>query len=416
MPKRTREHDIDTDTLEDISVLFIPFDAAGKFYKANVTKGVIGFKGFLDDTGQRREDTSQKKNLVLSLPKGSFLSRDELAAKLPDIVKQECELIRNIYNPDKDYDDIFDELVKTQLLGKRSKTWLERIRSTLERNLRGYKHYPDIIFLSENPTGKDFPDTIDTGIPGKGYVKKAALNGSTIKNIKRVNEMAVYLREDLDKRIEDGKSREDGLFLRAEAVTRKTTGLPKGTKDEYILKVTIGRKVGFSCTVAGVHLRAGLTSSNPSDRKKERAALKSFCDSNGIQLMVGDFNMDLQESTEGSRGVYFSLDPESQPRFSIGQTSTVAFPEYVQQYSNSSGTAHYMGFLQADTDTLHLEGTSVYGHQGTSGSRSLQGGGKYYSDHPSVYVRVSSERLTKEASDAILRRKIFRVVRSGKTG
>lgn len=131
--------------------------------------------------------------------------------------------------------------------------------------------------------------------------------------------------------------------------------------------------------------------------------------------MVGDFNMDLQESQQGSRGVYFDLSPETLPRFLIGPLSTTAYPEYVQQYSNSSGTAHYMGYYQADTENLTLVGPSMFGSLGASGSRSLRGGGKFYSDHPSIYLCAESERLTKEAQDALLRRKIVRVVRRMQT-
>jgi hypothetical protein len=63
MPKHKASYDIDTDSLEEIAVLFIPFDAAGKFYKANAVKGVEGFKGFLDDTG-RPQDTDESRSLV----------------------------------------------------------------------------------------------------------------------------------------------------------------------------------------------------------------------------------------------------------------------------------------------------------------------------------------------------------------
>ena len=70
-----------------------------------------------------------------------------------------------------------------------------------------------------------------------------------------------------------------------------------------------------------------------------------------------------------------------------------------------------MGYFQADTQTLHLTGVGMYGQMGASGSRKLEGG-KYYSDHPSVYLRVESQQLLEEASDTIMKRKILRVKKS----
>ena len=395
--------DEDVNTLEEISVLFIPFDAAGGFYKKNAEKGVRGFEGSLDTDGSRNDAKNHVRSLVPAGAKDHFLARADIGKELSNIVEQECELVRNMHNPDSAYPDNLDALVKSAR--DDASRWSERRKEKVERNLKGYENYPTLLFLSENPTGSAFPDKIDTKIHGMGYVKKLAIDSTNVSGIRAVNQMAVYVREDVDNRISSSAGDEDGLYFTAEQVTRKTHGLFKGGKDEYILKATIGRKAGESLTVAGVHLRATLTSSNPASRDQERKDLQKFCDAEGIQLLVGDFNMDLQESTQGSRGVFFDNKPENQPRFLIGETSPVAVPQYVQQYSNSAGNAHYMGYLQADTDGLRTVGPSVYGRMGASGSRSLQEGGKYYSDHPSVYVGMESRRVTEEAKKAILKRK-----------
>jgi hypothetical protein len=46
-----------------------------------------------------------------------------------------------------------------------------------------------------------------------------------------------------------------------------------------------------------------------------------------------------------------------------------------------------------------------------SASRALSGG-HYYSDHPSIYVCVDSQRLTQQAQTAIWQRKIVRAKRT----
>jgi hypothetical protein len=413
MPKHKADYDIDTDSLEEIAVLFIPFDAAGKFYKANALKGVLGFRGLLDDKGLP-QDTGDTRSLVGGHKHSEeyYLGAEELRDQLAAIVKQECELVRNMYNPDSDYADNFDSFVKSRRPDEDPTKWSDRRREVVRRSLKGYKYYPDLIFLSENPTKADFPDLIDTGIAEMSYVKRFTLDGQTIPGIKHVNEMAIYLRKDLHERIENAMDGDSSLLLKIDPLSRATTGLVKGGKVEYMLKVTLGRKAGHSFTVAGVHLRAGLTSTNANDWARERSALQRYCDDQGIQMMIGDFNMDLQGDVHGSRGVYFGLETRDQPRFLVRELPDAAYPEYLQQFSNSAGTAHYMGYFQADAATLTLVGPSLYGQLGASGSRSFLGGGRFYSDHPSIYVRVQSKRLSQEAQDAIFKRKIVKIRRN----
>ncbi|MBZ4332507.1 hypothetical protein [Corallococcus sp. AS-1-12] len=412
MPKRELDEGIDTATLPRVSILFIPFDAAKKFYKANTAKGVKGLSATLDDTGMRVDGANLANPLVPSMASSAFLQGPDIAAKLADIVRQECDLIRNMHVRDEDYDDNLQSWLESNgPQAADSSRWSDRRKKRIERNLRGYKHYPVFIFLSENPTGSPFPDRIDVPGLGMSYVRKHLIDDATVKGIKHVNEIALYLREDINGQLDNVK--EDGFYLEASTLTRKTASLQTKlkAKDEYILKVTLGNRYGHSVTVAGVHLRASLTGSNPHERQVERNALQAFCKSEGIQVMVGDFNMDLQETAQGSRGVFFDGQPGTQPTYMLAHKSTEAIPLFQQQYSNSAGNAHYMGYYQADTEDLELVGPGMYGLMGASGSRHLRSEGKYYSDHPSIYLEVKSTRLTDEARDKIFRRKILRIVR-----
>ncbi|RKH72618.1 hypothetical protein D7X96_04285 [Corallococcus interemptor] len=412
MPKREFDEGIDTATLPRISILFIPFDAAKKFYKANTTKGVKGLSASFDDTGARVDGANLAHPLVPGMAASDFLAGPDIAAKLADIVQQECDLIRNVYNPDSDYDDNYQSWLKSNgPQAADTSQWSDRRKNRIERNLRGYKHYPVFIFLSENPTGSPFPDRIGLSGLGMSYVRRHLIDNSTVKGIKHVNEIALYLREDIDRQVDNTK--EDGFYLEATTVTRKTASIQAKlkAKDEYILKVTLGNRYGHCVTVAGVHLRASLTGSNAQERGVEHKALQAFCVAEGIQVMVGDFNMDLQETSQGSRGVFFDGQPESRPTYMLPHQSPEAIPLFLQQYSNSSGNAHYMGYYQADTEHLEFVGQGMYGLMGTSGSRHLKSEGKFYSDHPSIYLQVKSTRITEQARDRIIARKIFRVVR-----
>lgn len=414
MPKREFDEGHDVSTLMRVSILFIPFDAAKKFYKANTTRGVKGLSASLDDSGMRVDGGDLANPLVASMSPSDFLPGPDIAAKLADIVEQECDLIRDMHVRDEDYDDNLQAWVRSNGPGVDTSRWSDKRRKRIERNLRGYKHYPVFIFLSENPTGSPFPDRIDVSGLGMSYVRKHLIDDTTVRGIRHVNEIALYLREDIDRQLDP--TRDDGFYLRASTVTRDTASIQAKlkAKDEYILKVTLGDSHGHSLTVAGVHLRASLTGSNAQERLVERHALQAFCAAEGIQVMVGDFNMDLQETTQGSRGVFVDSRPETRPTYMLPHKSTVAIPRFHQQYSNSTGNAHYMGLYQADTEDLELVGPGMYGLLGASGSRHLKSDGKFYSDHPSIYLEVKSTRLTEEARNRILQRKILRVVRRPK--
>jgi hypothetical protein len=391
--KRSREvADLPAGADFPISVLFIPFEAAGRFYKMNAARGVFGQMALLEGTGVPMDVGDSKMDIAPAAPHPQWMTGAEIATALPSIVRQECERIRNIYNPDAKYAENHEALMQSGGPGRTAATlppgWAQRV----ENKLKGYsKHYPILLFLSENPTGQAFPDRIDSGVPGLGYVMKYALDRGVVDGIRRVNEMAVYLREDFDRRLQTTPTR-GALFMQAGLVTRRPdSALFKPTKDEYILRVTVGTWGGPSCTVAGVHLRAGLTGSSAHHREAEMRALRQFCAAHGIQLMVGDFNMDLQEAVQGSRGAF--ADAKHEPRFLVPPSGGGAIPEFIQQFSSATGSSHYMGHYQADTKELAISGVSVYGHLGASGGRSLGVGGAYYSDHPSVYVRVESARI-----------------------
>ena len=54
---------------------------------------------------------------------------------------------------------------------------------------------------------------------------------------------------------------------------------------------------------------------SPGELLKERNALRDFCAHEGIQVLVGDFNLDLQAFNEGHRGVYYDAKLVNMPRF-----------------------------------------------------------------------------------------------------
>ena len=85
------------------------------------------------------------------VPKGEPLTKRDIATRLNEFVKQECELIRNVYNPDSDTNAIFGAIVKAQRSSEQNLEALsERLRSKLDQSVKGYDRYPTIIFLSEN--------------------------------------------------------------------------------------------------------------------------------------------------------------------------------------------------------------------------------------------------------------------------
>jgi hypothetical protein len=387
MPK----HPLDDEAapLFDVSVLFIPFDAKKKFYKANAVHGVKGVITSYDKHGNRVAGPALPNTLVPTMSRAGFFDGPEIGKHLAAIVQQECDLIRNIHESDRSFDERLGALLAASGPHADLKRLTPNARNRVERNLRGYKHYPTFIFLSENPTGSPFPERIDTSGLGANYLRKHVIDGSSVKGVRHANEIALYLREDHDRLFDTGD-----MFLETRTLIRDTQGLSVSkSKDEYILKVTLGRRHGASFTVAGVHLRAALASSSASDREKERQALRDYCAAEGIQLMVGDFNMDVQETPFSSRGAYADDKPENAPIYLLPWQSSEASPQYLQQFSNSTGNAHYMGYLQADEEALQFVGQGLYGIVGVSGSRFLKAEDKYYSDHPSIYLAARSTRV-----------------------
>lgn len=372
-----------------VPVLFIPFDAAGKFYKANVQAGIKGHSSYLQDDGSKIdiEDTTFVAGFA---KKEQFMTSESIGLNLNRIVQQECDLIRGIYQPGNN----FQSVISSYNSNLNFDTLSDSKKQKIIQILGGYKNYPLLIFLSENSTKKPFPDWINCEY-GISYKLRGAITNEDISGLRPVNQMAVYARENMY-----------AYTITAENITRGTTGLFGGGKKEYILKVTVSRE-NYSLTLAGVHLRAKLTSASELNCKREFEDLQKFCASQNIQLMIGDFNMDLQETARGSRGVFLpdrrdlSLATAQekdqyfnnyQPKYIAKNTEETIGISYMQQYSNSTGNSHYMGYYQADTEGLTIEGPGVYGLMGASGSRYLKSEELYYSDHPSIYVCLDSKR------------------------
>lgn len=418
--------------LGEIGVLFIPFEAAIQHYKRNATNGIEGFKlapdrgkGPFPEDGkpfvpmskaeQEKWDnpkTVAQKVTLVKAKELTPLTQSDISKQLTEIVKQECENVRNMQRSSSENSDNSVDMSKLTA----------HQREIVTQAQKETKHYPDIIFLSENPMKENdvkvlFPDVIDTG-QGVRYIKKQTLDTSAMNTdplatkkttVASTNEMAVYVTESMDQRDKDPN---DALSISSKILTRTPdSSLYQATKDEYMLKVTLSQEAGQSFTVAGVHLRATLTglpnpyregNANPRG-DAEMKALEAFCAANEIQLMVGDFNMDLQGAEGGGRGVLYDGSSAHQPQFLVGwpdadgrpKAPTAADEVYHQQYSSSNNKKHYMGFFQADRSKLRPVGTSLYGRMGASGSRHLASG--FYSDHPSIYLRTESDRLTPEA-------------------
>lgn len=441
-PKRKLDDDeeddirISTRQLGDISILFIPFEAAKKFYRANAEKGVFGLNVLSDGNKQTLSDI-HKSGFTASPGQNAYMSPLEIANSLNAIVRQECELIRNLYKPDSSYDErvrAWSESnpnfaaisTDTPMDDEQTKRRKVKAKRKVETIHRGYDTYPLCIFLSENPTGMPFPDVIDARNSDFGYryVKKHELTKNAIPGLRPVNQMAFYLREDIDHQLITDEN-DDGLFLRTETLIRPTT-----EKSEYMIKVTLGQNFGQTLTFTGVHLRATLT--NVTRTEHEFRSVQSFCRTHGIQMLVGDFNMDLQGTENGGRGVIMDSTFAQPPVFLTDFGKKEYEQEYVwqgrkikfknvpgtdvifsQQYSSSNGKMHYMGWYQADKETLRLTGVGMYGNIGGSGSRFLNNGGnrEYYSDHPSIFLTVASTRLPETNQDKIQKTNFYKKLR-----
>src|SRR5690606_11157497 len=213
MPPPKRSFDEDTDGLETISVLFIPFEAAKQHYRRKVRHGVEALTGTFEQRGLQLD---LQKTAQVPKP-GTWLDPSQIAANLHQIVRRECELVRKLHNPDGD-DRTFEDFIASQRPGDDPARFASG-RRRIDASLRGDKYYPTLIFLSENPTDQPFPDCLDASLQGTGhrYVKKHSLESG----LPRVNQMAVYLREDVDRRILQSKGESDALFISTESLTRK---------------------------------------------------------------------------------------------------------------------------------------------------------------------------------------------------
>lgn len=421
--------------LENISAMFIPFEAFGTHYKRNADHGVFGFTTIQNDDGTTPKPpavTGSGKTKVqpgsLFTPQGEMVARLEIKGVLEEIVTAECENIRLQYSNEKSRDDMVarfkDHSTFQPKPGLTAQEQEQRLTDFVNRRM-GYNHYPTILILSENPTKvmgqdpksktpkmkqlrDDFPDRIETGESGVVYVRELALDKSEEPSIKAENEMAVYVREDFKERTKQT----GGLSINASTVTREMSDQPDlgiKKKDEYMVKVTVSRDGYTPSSILGVHLRATLTGvSNSQKLEEEVASLDKFCADRKIDVVVGDFNFNVGVSPKGFRGVYTEsisderqkqteyLMPEAPLTPKDPKTSPVA--SFPQSFSSSNNENFYMGIFLANPDDVRLTGPGVIGLQGASGARALppkKGSTKprYYSDHPAMYFELAQSPM-----------------------
>lgn len=323
--------------MSSMSVLFIPFDAAIQHYRRNATRGVkgtrVGPSFFLSDSPQLLESVS------------SAMSKLEISMALPRIVEQACR-----------------EVLGDKLAFKPSRRMRSHPKWPIFAQRRLAMHHPEVVFLSEQPKGVDYPDRLS--LPnGISY----DCIGRTTTTRRSAQKIHAYLRADLD-----------ADEWEARSLTKRSTK----NATEHVLVVTHDGLLGC-LSVAGVHLSAQNVGASMRVQKAEVQALRDFCEAQDIALAIGDFNMDMSRHGGGT-GARFASDLW----FARNHPAPIGLG-FVKPFTNSTNTKFFMGYLVTD-DGARLTGTGLTQREGLSLSRSSDLG--YFSDHAPVYVEIESRK------------------------
>jgi len=352
-----------------ISVLFIPFDAAVQHKTRNATRGVEGQRVVPGPSMPLRYgDTTNpvRTERVPVEPKGVPMTNAE-HAPFSTIVSDACKqavyarLATSVhpYLGTPAYNDKSAELFKQRM----------------QRRLPS--RCPHLIFLSEEPKGVPFEDAVIVTLDGVGVTyQRIGVAGSL-----PVQRIAAYSR-----------SGQAGQW-HAQWETKTYQG---STENILVASYVFGNE---SFKIAAVHLTAKNTAATPGTPKHDRilSELRQFCQTHGISAAIGDFNADVRDYGGGTVGAL----PDSTKFRNRVQCATCGAaewsngackqcngelarahnePEWIEQYSNSVNTAHYMGLVTFGT------GVALQEWQALSLQRSLDGA--YFSDHPPIYADI----------------------------
>ena len=326
----------------ELSILFIPFEAAKSHYRRNARNGVSAYRLSESAPHEKLDDTSAEKP-------GFAMSIEKISIDLPEIIQAVCDQTR------------LDDPTPTLDLKKRRLP--NALQKKIERRLFDPpQRYPDLIFLSEQPKGVDFPTVIH--LPRGIDYRQLPNNCGKLP----VQKIYAYVR---------GDQLSGDRVWQAQAYTKQSA---QGV-DEQVLLVA-HEFYGVRCRILGVHLSAKNTSASIEQQRRERAILQSFCHDNQVQFAIGDFNMNMNTlggyvGARPGRTIYLA------PRTG---SSTAHEMTYEEQYTSSNNKAHYMGHYILDASRVTLSGTDAGAHFGLSCERSLNGG--YYSDHAPIAVRL----------------------------
>lgn len=221
------------------------------------------------------------------------------------------------------------------------------------------KAYPDIIFLSEEPGQLPFPQRFTAGDSGIEYRYEGHTGQRAVQRI------FAYV-----------KSSDYRLWSHSSS-TKCTAPF---NAPENILTL----KCGDYCSFAGVHLSAKNVGATREERKQILEELEKFCREQKpeIQFLIGDFNIDVHAGTSG--GGVGALPQSTIYMAQEDKTKATNAVRYDEGPSNSTNSDHFMGFLPIDE--------RVRVHTALSLDRSLPGDTSllrhFYSDHSPIYVEL----------------------------
>lgn len=348
-----------------LTVLFIPFDAAVSHKTRNAGNGVDGQHVTPDPSN---DTNTVRTGRVPVEAQGVPMTNAEhvpLGVIVSDTCRQALDDRRTIHE---------HPYAGTPAYTARS---AEKFEDRIRRRLAS-RWCPDLIFLSEEPKGVPFEDSFVVTLEGVNIMyEKIGFAGSL-----PVQRIAAYRR-----------SGQAG-FWNAEAAKKDYQG-----STEHILVATYvyGNE---SCRIAGVHLTSKNTAARPGTASHDKilSELRAYCQAHKISLAIGDFNADVRDYAGATVGAlphstkfYNRLQCAAcgEPQRSTDAACAKCLgrkvapnnkPAWIEQFSNSVNTAHYMGLV--------VFGTEVFAEQRPvlSLQRSLDAA--YFSDHPPIYADV----------------------------
>lgn len=341
----------------DVSVLFVPFDAALQHYRRNAERGVIGYTMEVhpgQPPGEKRrcgeEMRVEDTGVAIDFKQKSKTLGDR-DASLTCLLEAAYDQARTVaaneyYHPDAS-----------------SKRRRLQYNTVIRRKMT--ELFPDILFLSEQPKGLEFP--------GKISLMREITLPVTYECIGTAGSLPVqrifgYIRSDLK---DQWSSRE--LVKRS------------GGPEEKLLAVS-GTIAGVKLCVAGVHLTSNNTkiAADTSAYNNAIAALRTFCSANGIDVAIGDFNLDLRMASRDRQSGGVGILPSSMIFIAKNEPAPMG-TQWKEQYSNSANDKHYMGCMVVNTAAITLQDQHLLSLQ-----RSVKSSGEraYHSDHPPIYARL----------------------------